>query len=152
MRLELPVLSFLSVALLILILPGQVRSYSIPSASIIAWLFFCNLIHGINSILWSGNQAVHAPTWCDICEISAYGSDCILISFTASVVLLGAMVALPGCLLCISRRLEMITSIGLVEQKRGRIYDKAFEAVVCLLLPTLYMGLRASYDLWLSTS
>jgi hypothetical protein len=79
MRLELPVLSFVSVALLILILPGQVRSFSIPSVSIIAWFFFCNLIHGINAILWSGNQSVHAPVWCDICEIFAHGSDCVLI-------------------------------------------------------------------------
>lgn len=145
MRLELPGFSFLSIALLILILPGQVHSYSILSVSIMAWLFLCNLIHGINSVLWSGNQAVHVPAWCDICKLLAYGSDCTLISSTASVVLLGAMVALPSCFLCISRRLEAITSIGTVEQRRDKTYHKAFEVVMCLLLPALYMSLRASY-------
>jgi Pheromone A receptor len=69
----------------------------------------------------------------------------LLISPTASVVLLGAMVALPSCFLCISRRLEAITSIGIAERRRGKTYDRAFEAVTCLLLPALYMGLRALY-------
>src|ERR1700761_2656065 len=68
MRVELPTFSFLSVALLILILPGHVSSSSIPSVTIIAWLFFCNLIHGVNSVLWLGNQAVHLPPWCDVCK------------------------------------------------------------------------------------
>ena len=68
MRVELPASSFLSVALLILILPGHVDSSSIPSVTVFAWLFFCNLIHGVNSVLWSGNQAVHRPPWCDVCE------------------------------------------------------------------------------------
>ncbi|KAH9977174.1 GPCR fungal pheromone mating factor [Lactifluus volemus] len=126
MRLELPVLSFVSIALLILILPGQVHTFSIPSVSIIAWFFLCNLIHGINAILWSGNQNVQAPLWCDI----------------SSVVLLGAMVALPGCFLCISRRLEAITSIHMVDQKRGKTFDRSFEAVVCFLFPALYMSLH----------
>jgi Pheromone A receptor len=143
MRIELPVLSFVSIALLILILPGQVHTFSIPSVSIIAWFFLCNLIHGINAILWSGNQNVQAPLWCDICEIFAHCSDCVLISPLASVVLLGAMVALPGCFLCISRRLEAITSIHMVDQKRGKTFDRSFEAVVCFLFPALYMSLRA---------
>lgn len=68
MRVELPTFSFLSIALLLLILPGHVSYGSIPSVTIIAWLFFCNLIHGVNSILWFGNQAVHIPLWCDVCE------------------------------------------------------------------------------------
>lgn len=66
MRVELPTFSFLSVALLILILPGHIDSSSIPSVTILSWLFVCNLIHGVNSVLWSGNQAVHLTPWCDI--------------------------------------------------------------------------------------
>ncbi|KAI0298957.1 pheromone A receptor-domain-containing protein [Multifurca ochricompacta] len=126
MRFELSTFSFLSVALLILILPGQVNAYSIPSVSIIAWLFFCNLIHGVNSVLWSGNQAVHAPVWCDI----------------TSLVIFGSMIALPGSFLCISRRLEAITSIRRVDQKQGRVYHAIFEAIMCFLLPALYMSLH----------
>ena len=70
MGVELPIISFLSAFLLVLILPAPIHYYSIPSASLIAWLFFCNLIHGINSVVWNGNQAVHASAWCDICKAS----------------------------------------------------------------------------------
>lgn len=143
MGVELPFLSFLSTVLLILVLPTQIHHYSIPSASIIAWLFFCNLIHGINSVLWFGNQAVHAPAWCDICEGSVQGTDSLLIFSIASVVLLGAMVALPGSFLCIARRLEAIVSIRDSEQRQGKTYETALETATCFLLPILYMGLRA---------
>lgn len=66
MGLELPIFSFLSSSLLVLILPAQVHYCNIPSASIIAWFCFCNIIHGINSIIWLGNQGQRAPVWCDI--------------------------------------------------------------------------------------
>lgn len=125
MRVELPTFSFLSVALLILILPGHLNA-SIPSVTIIAWLFFCNLIHGVNSLLWSGNQAVHLPHWCDV----------------TSVMLLGAMVALPGAFLCISRRLEAITSVRNTEEKHGKTHRTVFETIMCLLFPVLYMSLH----------
>lgn len=62
---------------------------------------------------------------------------------TASVVLLGAMVSLPGCFLCISRRLEANTSFRNLKQTQGKTYDAAFEVAICVLLPALYMGLRA---------
>ncbi|KAI0298001.1 GPCR fungal pheromone mating factor [Russula brevipes] len=127
MGIELPVFSFLSSFLVILILPAQIRGFNIPSVSIISWLFFCNVIHGINSVLWNGNQAEHAPAWCDI----------------SSVVLLGAMVALPACFLCISRRLEVITSPRGCEQRQSKTYETTFEAATCFLLPCLYMGLHS---------
>jgi hypothetical protein len=60
------------------------------------------------------------------------------------VVLIGAMVAIPGCFLCIARKLEAITSFREFERRQGKIYEAAFEAAICLLLPALYMGLRAS--------
>jgi hypothetical protein len=54
------------------------------------------------------------------------------------------MVAIPGCFLCIARKLEAITSFREFERRQGKIYEAAFEAAICLLLPALYMGLRAS--------
>jgi hypothetical protein len=145
MGVQLPVFSILSIFLLVLILPAQVHHYSIPSLSVIVWLIFCNLIHGINSVLWFGNQAEHAPVWCDICKVAVRAKNNMLTLSTASVVLLGAMVALPGCFLCISRRLEAITSLRGVEKGRNKMYEAAFEAATCVLLPALYMGLRASH-------
>ena len=63
----------------------------------------------------------------------------------ASVVLLGAMVALPGASLCIARRLEAITAVRKAEQRHGKTYRIVFEAIMCLLFPILYMSLRASF-------
>ncbi|KAI0270664.1 GPCR fungal pheromone mating factor [Gloeopeniophorella convolvens] len=126
MRAELPVVSFLSLALLLIILPGQIKSNTVPAVSIIAWLFFSNLIHGVNSIIWSGNTDEHALVWCDI----------------ATVVLHGAMAALPGSFLCISRRLEMITSFREAGKKHSKTYNRVFEVTMCLLLPVVYMALH----------
>lgn len=144
MGVELPIFSFLSIFLLILILPAPIHYHSIPSASIIAWLFFCNLIHGINSVVWFGNQAVHAPAWCDICKASFETNiDNFINMSIASVVLLGAMIAIPCCFLCIARRLQAITSLCDSEQIQDKRYETPFETVTCLLVPVLYMGLRA---------
>ena len=154
MSVELTIFSFLSIALLILILPGHVYSSSIPSVTIFAWLFFCNLIHGVNSVLWSGNQAVHLPPWCDVCKLICAYTSSIINESPASVVLLGAMAALPGASLCISRRLEANTSIRKAEEKHGKTCRTVFEAIMCLLFPVLYMSLRASFsclfanDMW----
>jgi hypothetical protein len=61
----------------------------------------------------------------------------------ASVVLLGAMVAIPCCFLCIARRLEAITSVCDPEQRQDKKYETPFETATCFLVPALYMGLRA---------
>lgn len=50
MRTQLPVLSFLSLPLLILPLPWHLRARNIATLTIITSLFFTNLIHGINSV------------------------------------------------------------------------------------------------------
>jgi len=86
-------------------------------------------LHGATSVRLTFNQ----------------GIDRMLILFTASVVLLGAMVALPACFLCISRRLEVITSPRGCERRQSKTYETTFEAATCFLLPCLYMGLRASH-------
>ncbi|KAI0060068.1 STE3-domain-containing protein [Artomyces pyxidatus] len=127
MRAELPLFSFLSLALLLLILPGQLKSNTIPAVSVIAWLFICNIIHGVNSILWADNVALHAPAWCDL----------------ATVLLLGAMVAVPGAFLCISRQLDLITTRTESGLKPSQRYRKLFEISMCIFLPVVYMSLRA---------
>lgn len=79
MRAELPVFSFLPIFLFVLVLPGQVKSTSIPAISIISWLITCSIIHGTNSILWAGNVDVHAPIWCDIGQSLDY--DAVVLYF-----------------------------------------------------------------------
>ncbi|KAA1466863.1 STE3-domain-containing protein [Dentipellis sp. KUC8613] len=128
MRAELPVFSFLSLFGLILILPGQVKSPTIPAVSVIFWLFVSNLIHGVNSIVWAGNTAIHSPAWCDI----------------ATKLLLGAMVAVPGAFLCICRHLEFATSRREVAEKANRLRQSIFEVSLCIVSPIVYMALRKS--------
>ncbi|TFY82419.1 hypothetical protein EWM64_g1593 [Hericium alpestre] len=127
MRAELPVLSFLSLFCLVLILPGQLKSNTIPAVSIISWLFVCNSIHGVNSLVWAGNTGIHVPVWCDI----------------VTKVLLGAMVAVPGAFLCICRHIEFATSrprdATSIPTQRQKIL---FEVSMCILSPVLYMALH----------
>jgi pheromone a factor receptor len=108
-------------------------------------LISCNIIHGINSVIWFGNQTEHAPVWCDISRVFDQGLNSILIFSTASVVLLGAMVAVPACFLCIARRLEVITTFRGSEPRQAKTFEAVFEAATCFLLPALYMGLRESH-------
>ena len=66
MRTVLPVVSFVCMGLLVLLAPVFVRSRNVAVISLVAWLICCNLVHGIDTILWAGNDAVHVPVWCDI--------------------------------------------------------------------------------------
>lgn len=66
MRAELPAISFLCVAALVLVAPVFASSRNIPVLSLAAWLLCCNVIHGVNTLVWAGNDAIHVPAWCDI--------------------------------------------------------------------------------------
>jgi pheromone a factor receptor len=63
---ELPVGAFIAAALVLVPVPWHWRARSIPTLSIIAWLFFDNLILAVNSIVWADNVQIIAPVWCDI--------------------------------------------------------------------------------------
>ena len=66
MRIELPIASFLCLGLLLLLSPVFLHSRNLAVISLAAWLVFCNLISGINAVVWAGNVHNHAPVWCDI--------------------------------------------------------------------------------------
>ncbi|THH17676.1 hypothetical protein EW146_g3174 [Bondarzewia mesenterica] len=107
-------MSLLSLFFLILILPGQVKSNSIPAISIIAWLSVCNIIHAVNSLIWAGNVSVHVPVWCDI----------------VTKVLLGAMVAVPGAFFCVCRNLELASSRDKTRLKESKQLYMALHIIV----------------------
>ncbi|KAG6811096.1 hypothetical protein H0H92_008984 [Tricholoma furcatifolium] len=60
----------------------------------VAWLLGANLVHGINATIWANNIELRVPVWCDI----------------VTKLLVGVMIALPGALLSMSRRLELVAS------------------------------------------
>jgi hypothetical protein len=71
MRAELPVLSFICVTILTIILCLKLRRSSVANLTIVGWLLACNLLHAINSIVWSNNVAIKIPAWCDIGRFNA---------------------------------------------------------------------------------
>ena len=70
MRVELPVLSFLAALSLFVILPLHLRSRNIPFLFLIAWLLVCNIIQGVDAIVWANDALVRAEGWCDLGEPS----------------------------------------------------------------------------------
>jgi pheromone a factor receptor len=68
MRSDLQAISFVCAGLLaiLLVLPRIRRN--VANLAIVLWLLACNLIHGINAIIWAGNIDIHVPAWCDIGE------------------------------------------------------------------------------------
>ena len=67
-RVELPVLAFLAVLSLFAILPLHLNSRNIPFLFVIAWLLVCNIIQGIDAIVWADNALIRAEGWCDFGE------------------------------------------------------------------------------------
>ena len=66
MAVELSVISFVSFFLLVLFIPIKGVRMSIPNLAIVLWLAVCNLIHGINAVVWAGHVDIRIPVWCDI--------------------------------------------------------------------------------------
>ncbi|KAG8908966.1 hypothetical protein FRB99_000069 [Tulasnella sp. 403] len=127
MRIQIPILSFLTIPLLLLPLPWHLRARNVATLTIITCLFFSNLIHGVNSIVWSGSVVVKAVVWCDITT-----------KFT-----IGVQVALPAASLCITKHLECVASIRQTMQtaddKRRR---QIFEFCLCCVFPCIIMALH----------
>lgn len=137
-------MSFLCLASLVGLAPVQWYSRSITVSSLLVWLLVCNLIQGVNSVVWAGNEVIRSPVWCDIgkgdycphahlADIRSYDA--------ATKVLLGALVALPATCLCLCRRLWRCSS-GM--EDAGRLHLSSFDFILCIILPIVYMGLRES--------
>ncbi|KDR78090.1 hypothetical protein GALMADRAFT_64716 [Galerina marginata CBS 339.88] len=127
MAVELAIVSFVCAALLAVFIPVRRVRTSIPHLAIVLWLVGCNLIHGVNALLWDGNVNIHIPVWCDI----------------VTKFLLGANIALPGALLSITLRLELVSSSRtLFTDKKVTRNRTILELVLCYVVPLLYMSLR----------
>ncbi|EGN92611.1 hypothetical protein SERLA73DRAFT_65479 [Serpula lacrymans var. lacrymans S7.3] len=126
MQSEIPVVSFICAALVLVPLPCHLRARNIATVSIIAWLFVVNVIYAIDAIVWSNNSRIIAPVWCDI----------------TSTLITGVHIALPAACLCICIHLEQIASFSQVATpvaKRRRII---FESLMCFGLPLVYIALH----------
>ena len=63
---ELPFFAFLSSTLVLIPLAWHWRARNVATLAIIFWLFFANLINGVNALIWAGNVNDPVPVWCDI--------------------------------------------------------------------------------------
>ncbi|VDB95384.1 unnamed protein product [Peniophora sp. CBMAI 1063] len=126
MHTVLTVFSALSILLLVLILPGQIKSHSIPAVTVLCWLFLCSNIHLANSLIWANSTEVQAAVWCDI----------------STKVLLGAMVAVPGAFFCTSRQLEVLTSTFDHTKMPSLRRKLLVEVLMCIAVPILYISLH----------
>ncbi|CAE6475099.1 unnamed protein product [Rhizoctonia solani] len=127
MRAELPVVSFICTALVLIPLPWHWRARNTATLSIIFWLTAINFTRGVNAIVWGGNVINKAPVWCDI----------------SAKIVIGGNVALPASTLCICRYLAQVASprhaIANSSDKRRRMI---FELCMCALLPAVGMALH----------
>ncbi|KAF8587699.1 fungal pheromone STE3G-protein-coupled receptor [Ramaria rubella] len=126
-RPELPIVSFLSIPLLLASLPSHVRAGSVSTIALIAWLGVMSLIRGVNALIWANNFVVRLEVWCDITTKLAVG-------FT---------VAVPAAALCILRHLESVASNRSARStKADKIRRQRFEAIMCFGLPVVFMALH----------
>ncbi|KIJ47232.1 hypothetical protein M422DRAFT_205956 [Sphaerobolus stellatus SS14] len=121
-----PIVSFLSVPLVLCSLPSHIRAGSVSIISLIVWLTSLSIIRGVDSIAWAGNSDIKLVVWCDI-------TVRIVIGFT---------LAVPASALCILRHLEAVASIRSVHygirEKRNR---QIFEIIMCFGLPIILIAL-----------
>lgn len=147
MAVILAALSFTCAALLAVFIPvGRIRT-SIPDLAIVLWLTGYNIIHGVNALVWAGNVDIHIPVWCDIGR-HFLGETCDVLKLTdihraVTKFMLGANIALPGALVCISSQLELVSSSKMIPSDPRVIRNRTIlEFLLCYVVPMIYMSLR----------
>ena len=65
---EIPVLSFISVALSLVPLIWYLHARNIAAVAIGIWLSVTNLTYAVDALLWAEDADIEASVWCDICK------------------------------------------------------------------------------------
>ncbi|KAG7085979.1 hypothetical protein E1B28_003503 [Marasmius oreades] len=97
-----PILSCLGFILVLIPFPWHARASNSGTCAFMIWTALNCLVAFVNSVIWVGSVANIAPVWCDI----------------STQILLGAGIGIPASILCISRRLYMISNIQTVSVTR----------------------------------
>nr|AGC14656.1 pheromone receptor [Lentinula edodes]AGC14667.1 pheromone receptor [Lentinula edodes] len=91
-----PTFAFLGFVLCLIPLSWHLQAWNSGTCAFMIWVGCLCLVEFINSLIWSDNAINSVPIWCDIC----------------SQIIAGAGVGIPASILCISRRLYRIISLG----------------------------------------
>ncbi|KAG2135383.1 pheromone A receptor-domain-containing protein [Suillus bovinus] len=126
MQIEIPVLSFISAALVLFPLPWYCRAGNIAAMSIGMWLSVVNMINAIDALRWTGVYQIPFLFWCDI----------------TSALMTAVNAAIPAACLCICIHLERMASFCQTSTpvtKRRRIL---LECLMCFGVPLVYAALH----------
>jgi len=115
---------FIALGLVLVTLPHHWRVRNIATLSIIAWLSAYNVMYGVNALIWDGNIEIQASVWCDIVTKIKIGAD----------------VGLPGCCLCMAKRLNRI-AYGVEMSPRGWRH-RTLDILLCWGFPAIIMALH----------
>lgn len=142
---EFPFVAFLAAVLVLIPLPWHWRAGNVATLAITAWLFVVNIIYGVDAIIWGNNVNIVIPVWCDISECILFASAAIVLTLSATKILIGSNISLAAANMCVCIHLEQVSSGRLVmitrSHKRRR---QIFEAIMCYLVPIVWMALRRS--------
>jgi pheromone a factor receptor len=149
---EIPVLTFISAAAVLLPLPYHWRTGNVPVVALIFWLFVCCFTYGISSVIWAGTARIFVPVWCDIGELFflrirhlAHRFVISLFAFISPVTKLqiGANLGIPTSCLCISIQLAHISAFKRRGQSKSeKKWERITRFVLCWCLPLVYMAVR----------
>jgi len=140
------VLSFVCAGLLSVYLPVKRVYSSVPQLSLILWFIGCNVIQGVNGLLWNSNVELRAMVWCDIGELGHDGnflkkSDADY--FEATRFTIAAKVGIAGALVCLARDVELFASTRSIVTNpivvRNRLILDFF---LCLIFPLFCLLFR----------
>ncbi|KAH6890865.1 pheromone A receptor-domain-containing protein [Coprinopsis sp. MPI-PUGE-AT-0042] len=122
-----PILSFLGFVVSFLPLPWHLQAWNSGTCAYMVWTGTGCLILFINSLVWAGNISNPAPIWCDI----------------SSKIILGAGIAIPASILCISRRLYTIASSTTVSMtRRDKRNAVLVDLAIAVGIPVIVMALH----------
>ncbi|VDC01597.1 unnamed protein product [Peniophora sp. CBMAI 1063] len=123
-----PIACFLAAAMLLLVILSSFirQSWNLGVAFLWFWLFLENLVHGINTIIWSDNADIKLYVYCDI----------------VSHLTLITSVVKPMATLIISRRLYLITRLQSVElpNRAAKRKELAIEWTLGFVIPLVVAG------------
>ncbi|KAJ3719616.1 pheromone A receptor-domain-containing protein [Lentinula guzmanii] len=122
----LPVVSFFCVVILGAFATGPRIRTDVAQLALVLWLLVCNLIQGINSLIWAGNTDIHVPRWCDL----------------VTKVLLGLVVAIPGACICIATRLAHAHESDKAKKAASKRLQYILDVLFCFVIPVVYMCLH----------
>lgn len=131
-----PLLSIISIIIVIvpLILHAQNRNF--PAASILCWFILLNIFNIINAFIWPNDDV---ESWWDgagLCDIEAK-------------IMIASYVAVPGSLLCVFRSLARVLDTRcaiLVPSKAQRWRNRSMSILFCVVVPVVAMADHIVYQ------